>query len=366
MQDHMFTLRRRAVLKALMLLGIASTVKPRRVSAADCPPDLSYNALYNHPPWLGRVEWEQPVYRSLESRLAANVARMLAYHDIIPIYNVVHAEAPAGFQHNDVWFETDGGVVHSSFVVPCHEAFNTPEDVIGEGFWGEVTVPLTMQRWEPSTESVAYNPLRWGTVYRVVDRADDACGTAWYRLRDDVYPHQAWWVSASHIRRITPAELAPISPHVPPADKRIEVSIPAQSLTCFEGAVPVFSTRLSSGGIYYDASGAVYPFPTSHGELYVQRKTPSRHMIGGSEINNPYDLPGVPWCTYFSVDGEAIHGATTHNDFGAPRSHGCLNVTPDAAKWIYRWSTPSTDYDAPDRWLEENERDQATAVIVGA
>ncbi|MCX6060278.1 MAG: L,D-transpeptidase [Chloroflexi bacterium] len=35
-----------------------------------------------------------------------------------------------------------------------------------------------------------------------------------------------------------------------------------------------------------------------------------------------------------------IHGAFWHNDFGERRSHGCINVKPEDAKWIFRWTTP--------------------------
>ena len=41
-----------------------------------------------------------------------------------------------------------------------------------------------------------------------------------------------------------------------------------------------------------------------------------------------------------SGEGVAIHGAFWHNDFGERRSHGCVNVTPEDAKWIFRWTTP--------------------------
>ncbi|MBU2609660.1 MAG: L,D-transpeptidase, partial [Chloroflexi bacterium] len=29
-----------------------------------------------------------------------------------------------------------------------------------------------------------------------------------------------------------------------------------------------------------------------------------------------------------------------HNDFGRPRSHGCINLSSQAAKWLYRWTQP--------------------------
>ncbi len=44
-----------------------------------------------------------------------------------------------------------------------------------------------------------------------------------------------------------------------------------------------------------------------------------------------FDLPGVPWVSYFTSDGIALHGAYWHIDFGVPHSHGCVNMTPEAA-----------------------------------
>jgi len=53
-----------------------------------------------------------------------------------------------------------------------------------------------------------------------------------------------------------------------------------------------------------------------------------------------FDLPGVPWVSYFYWTGVAFHGTYWHNDFGRPRSRGCVNLAPADAKWIYRWTLP--------------------------
>lgn len=42
--------------------------------------------------------------------------------------------------------------------------------------------------------------------------------------------------------------------------------------------------------------------------------------------------------------GAAIHSTYWHNDFGRPRSHGCLNCPPEAASWLFRWTMPHVDY----------------------
>jgi lipoprotein-anchoring transpeptidase ErfK/SrfK len=44
---------------------------------------------------------------------------------------------------------------------------------------------------------------------------------------------------------------------------------------------------------------------------------------------------------YIKDNGISLHGTYWHNDFGRPRSHGCVNLSPAAAKWLYRWTMPS-------------------------
>ena len=52
----------------------------------------------------------------------------------------------------------------------------------------------------------------------------------------------------------------------------------------------------------------------------------------------------MPWNTFFTYDGVAIHGTYWHNDFGARRSHGCVNVPIEVAKFVYLWTEPVAPY----------------------
>ena len=63
-------------------------------------------------------------------------------------------------------------------------------------------------------------------------------------------------------------------------------------------------------------------------------------MAAGDLASSGFDLPGVPWVLYITEGGLSFHGTYWHNDFGRPRSHGCINISPQAAKWLYRWTTP--------------------------
>jgi hypothetical protein len=327
----------------------------------------SYNTLFGNPPLLGRVEaqWEllQQIVRKPDD--PGEVVRIAKRHEVLPIYGSIHADPPTRWlRHNDVWFDVGDGYIHSSYVVPVHEVFTDPEEV-GDGFWGEISVPEVWLQWRPMPNSQGRYRLAYGTVYWIAERADDADGHAWYRLLDDGAA-RAWWIEARCVRRIHPTELLPLSPDLTPNRKRIEISIAQQRLTCLEDAVPAFSTRIASGTAYINPEGKQFGFNTPIGEHRVVYKRPTRHMSGGDpkSRSNHYDLPGIPWCTYFTPTGAAIHGTYWHNNYGRPGSHGCINVPSDAAKWIYRWTRPVMSYDNPAYWTTQEEYEVATVVSV--
>lgn len=55
-----------------------------------------------------------------------------------------------------------------------------------------------------------------------------------------------------------------------------------------------------------------------------------------------YELPGVPWVSYFYRTGVAFHGCYWHDNYGTEMSHGCVNMRPEEAKWLWRWATPES------------------------
>jgi hypothetical protein len=318
----------------------------------------SYNEIYNHPPLLGRVHYTNRIRIFAGPDPNSESVRNVYGGYIMPIYRAVRGVRYDNRAWSDIWFETNEGYVHSAYAIPCHEIFQQPEEVIGSGFWAEVTVPLSFQHRRPSFVGYRYDwdyyKCYWSQCHRVIDRADDDEGRAWYRIYDDIEPDREAWVQAHHFRRVAPEELAPISPDV--IDKHIEINLGEQTLTCFEEGVTVFKTLIASGSNFQDDDGVPVDFSTPYGDYHVQRKRPSRRMRG--QQDDPtlrYDVNGVPWCTYFSYTGAAVHGAYWHNNFGMPRSHGCINVTADAAKWVFRWSQPYLGYDEDYRWVEAGE-----------
>lgn len=326
----------------------ATLAQPLRAPIAPEPPGEDAWEAY------GRAIHAVVVYK--EPSTTGERVKTYTRDEALPILGETRAPYSA---HNDRWYETEGGYVHSAWVLPVRLYPPQPfiEDVGTWGIWGEIAALYTEARTAPSPTAPKKYRFYAGTVFHVIETARDEEGHGWYKVVDDYPPRQVGnhqWVPAKDVRRIPRAEMAPIHPFI--GDKRIEVDIQAQTLTCFEGAEVAFTTLV--------ASGLGGELATTTGEQCVLLKQASRHMANVPYPDMPeedqpdpsdiFDLPGVPWNTFYNLQGQAIHGAYWHNDFGIRRSHGCLNVPVDAAKWIYRWVHPLGGYE--DDFIRSNCR----------
>lgn len=302
------------------------------------------------------------VVRSEPSTQAPQVGA-LRRDAVLPIYAEVQADS--GSAYNKLWYEVEGGYVHSALAHPVRWQLNRPVTDAGEkGFWAEVTVPFVDARVGPATKAL---PTKYryygGTVYKVIkavkseDAPDDLAKAKlpfsgstewWYQIEDEMFPGR-YFVPASHLRPVAQSEFAPLSPNVDPAEKTIAVNLKEQRIMAYERGVEVFSARCATGTFFPNEAGEMEDFTTTPGTWYVFHKTPSQHMHGGAVGDaDSYDLPGIPWVSYFTKSGIAIHGTYWHNDYGRPRSHGCVNVRSEDSKWFWRWTVPPNTY--PERY----------------
>ena len=123
---------------------------------------------------------------------------------------------------------------------------------------------------------------------------------------------------------------------VPSNAKWVHVDLSEQTLVAYEGEKAVYATVISSGKEGYEP-------PT--GLFQVQQKYISTTMNAKDPIDGFYEVEEVPWTLYYH-GGYALHGAYWHEDFGKVRSHGCTNIPPVDARWIYYWSDP----EVPPAW----------------
>ena len=352
--------------------ALASSGNRGRYQVPTTNPDeelQSYNELFNNPPMMGRVHGALYVRRFTEPRPdAPSAGDNVPALAVVPILRSVVTVPYNTLAFSPVWFETDQGYVHSAYVVPCHEMFNPPEtSVPTNGFWAELTTPEAWQHVLPDVNSNRYDFYHyrafWQQLYKVTDMATDSAGRVWYKVADDpdIEPNRRAWIMARALRRLTDADFAPISPEV--QNKRIEISLGKQILSCYENDSLVFQTLIASGTTVEGDDGVLHDFSTAYGDYHVERKRPARRMVGGSAADGTaYDVNAVPWITYFVGTGAAIHGAYWHNRYGVPKSHGCINVVPDAAKWVYRWTLPVATVNDDYRWTSRTEA--STPVII--
>jgi hypothetical protein len=250
---------------------------------------------------------------------------------------------------NRTWIETPEGYIYAPFVQPVRNVSNTPIAAMPEGkagFWAEVTVPyielfidnppIRSPSFRYATEIGQMPRLYYSQVVWIDQIRTDETGRIVYRWNED-FGHgygygDIFWVDGSALRIITDEEVAPISPEVDPAQKVIVADVFYQTISCFEGNTEVFFCKMASGA---------GEFATPLGTYNAWRKMYSINMSASVAQNGAgYDTSAVSWPTFINGEGVAIHAAFWHNYFGTPRSHGCLNVRPEAAKWIYRWTTP--------------------------
>lgn len=254
--------------------------------------------------------------------------------DVLPITGVTIGDDEKAY--NRTWYRIgNDGYAYSGTLQPVKIILNQPaSELSAEGDLAEVTVPYTDAYWGPGKEFEYAYRYYYETTYWVVALVPDSTGKPWYRIREDKWEF-VYYVPAAHLRLVPHSELTPLSADVPPDAKRLEVHIEEQVLIAYEYDKPVFMSRVATGARYVDG---IHYTPT--GRHMTFHKRPSRHMAAGNLAENGYDLPGVPWVCYFTEEGVSLHGTYWHNDFGKERSHGCVNMTPQAAKWVYRWTLP--------------------------
>jgi hypothetical protein len=304
---------------------------------------------------LGRV---LPLKVEVKSRPDVESSTVATYYedDVLPWLRELPGRAPG--VDNQRWVEVPEGYVRSPFLQPvrfqlAEPAAEIPDTSQGPGMWVEVCVPyVNVQLVNPAPKSprvkelvrtgyplrLYYSQILWADRIRVTEE-----GAIQYRINEKYGTYgDLFWADARAFRPITPEEMAPLHPGV--ENKRIVVNLNYQTVSCYEGADEVFFARISTG-VKFDPEGNPIPVSsTPQGRMAIWRKLVSLHMSGGTS-GGGWDLSGIGWTTLFAGNGVAIHSTYWHNSYGIPMSRGCVNASPEASKWIFRWCDPVVEYD---------------------
>ncbi|MFH2009734.1 MAG: L,D-transpeptidase [bacterium] len=135
------------------------------------------------------------------------------------------------------------------------------------------------------------------------------------------------WIAARHVR---PVHFSAPPRGVGPRERWVEVLLRHQTLVAYEGHRPVYATLVSTGR---------WEHRTPRGLFRVRTKVTMSTMTSRKGAGELYRVDDVPWIQYFH-EGYALHGTYWHDRFGHPKSHGCINLAPTDARWLFRWTPP--------------------------
>lgn len=266
-------------------------------------------------------------------------------------------------------------------------------------------------------EAHTAEPLPKRAIIPLTGRAQIAAGHRYYQSSKD----ESRWLAADQIGIVALPETWP-----EPADKGqkwIDISLRQQTLVLYEGKKPVYATLVSTGrdrlgdpettlstpqGSFRikskhiaaamdseensNMAGGTRANTSSSTETSAERKATVERLLAAERAGKTlssddqrrlanikkgrdpeygvtrrrgsrgFELRDVPWIQYFA-SGYAIHGAYWHDAFGIPRSHGCVNLSPIDAHYVFFWTDPPV----PDGWHGINvgsEMGDGTAVVI--
>ncbi|HMR06313.1 MAG TPA: L,D-transpeptidase [Polyangiaceae bacterium] len=199
-----------------------------------------------------------------------------------------------------------------------------------------------------STGLKAERGLAYREAIAITGKAVRVGGVRYLQVRGGGY------LRDEHLVRINPMKNRP--GWATPGRTWLDISILKQTLVAYEGTTPIYATLVSTG-----ADGLGDPKKT-HSTVRGQFLVHTKHVtatMSGDVVGDEFDLRDVPYVQYFT-EGYALHAAYWHDSFGTPRSHGCINLAPLDANWLFSWTDPPV----PDSWHGVMSLRQGTLVHV--
>jgi hypothetical protein len=120
-------------------------------------------------------------------------------------------------------------------------------------------------------------------------------------------------------------------------ERWLDVNVTKQTLVAYDGEKPVFATLISTGEAGLDDHEKTTA--TKRGIFRIHTKYVTATM-SSDEVGEEFELRDVPYVQYFE-EGYALHGAYWHDRFGTPKSHGCINLSPEDARRLFFFTEPA-------------------------
>jgi len=195
------------------------------------------------------------------------------------------------------------------------EFFDSPQSNFG--FTIDGTGSYNNASFSSGATGKAYNKYESFPIYNMVE----AEGYEWYQ----VSPTE--WIPSLKSRRVV------VDTTTPPGvegGKWINIDLYNQTLSAYENNELVFATVIASG------SGDLYSDPGTY-RIYEKKELEQMQGSYTSDRSDFYYMEGVPWAMYYN-HAQAIHGIYWPAVLGFKQSHGCINMFPGDAHWLYNWA----------------------------
>lgn len=165
------------------------------------------------------------------------------------------------------------------------------------------------------------------------------------------------WMRKDDLRITTPSE--------PPADlapgeRWLDVDLSTQTAVLFEGTRPLYATLISSGKTH-PQKDQDHSTPTGEWRIREKHVTATMDGDGTAAGDMPYSIEAVPYVMYFNKS-YAVHGAFWHENYGVKMSHGCINMAPLDAKYVFFHTDPPVHPGWQGSWSSE-ERPGSRVVV---
>jgi hypothetical protein len=132
------------------------------------------------------------------------------------------------------------------------------------------------------------------------------------------------WLPESALALVNPAVPAEAGPNT---CRFIYANLATQTLSVYDQCKLVFATLISSGKNSW----------TFEGRFAILYKVDYSSITPPATSTSEYYIEGVPYFMTYSGNF-GFHAAYWHDAFGSAASHGCINLAPADAKWLYDWA----------------------------
>lgn len=148
-------------------------------------------------------------------------------------------------------------------------------------------------------------------------------------------PLAVGWVRAGELA-VPAVSVRPDRPgRVGPVEPWLDVDLASQTLVAYRGDQPVYATLVSTG---IGPHGS--PLATPTGTFMIRSK---HRLVRMDNLEHTGVVPyayDVPLAQFF-IAGKALHAAPWHDRFGHAVSHGCINLAPADAEWLFTFTAPA-------------------------